>query len=100
MNDCLRTIATCPNLQSLICIVPNVLPSFVLALQEKKNLEFLRINGALTTSQADLLTKVTGLRSLTIDGGTWNVVDVLPRWMGALKPTLTSLTLYVRDRHS
>ncbi|GBE89803.1 hypothetical protein SCP_1701280 [Sparassis crispa] len=96
MNDCSRTIATCKNLSSFTC-TPNVLSSFLLALQGKDNLQNLRVNASLTTEQSEQLVKVTGLRNLTLDGSTWNVVDVLPVWSSLLGSTLTSLTFYAMN---
>ena len=59
-------------------------------------LESIRCFANFTTDQAIELTKITTLRSLTLDAGTWNVVDVLPKWSKTLMLSLTSLTLTVR----
>lgn len=71
------------------------MPSFLPALQDKEGLECLRFNGNLTADQSEELVKLSGLRELTIDSCSWNVVDVFPRWMDILRPTLMSLTLNV-----
>ncbi|KAI0752686.1 hypothetical protein C8Q80DRAFT_1095778 [Daedaleopsis nitida] len=92
MDDCIRTINLCKNLGSFTC-TRDVMPNFLLALQEKVSLEQLRFIASLTTDQATQLIKITGLRALTLDSGSWTVVDILPRWTQALRPTLTSLTL-------
>lgn len=94
MSDCSRTIIACKNLASFTC-TPNVLPSFLLALQGKGSLKSLRANPSLTTDQAMQLVKIKGLQTLALDGGSWNTVDVLPGWMETLGPTLTTLILHV-----
>ncbi|KAH9947752.1 hypothetical protein B0H21DRAFT_691376 [Amylocystis lapponica] len=93
MSDCVRTIVSCQNLSSFTC-TPNLLPSFLLALQGKECLKHLRVNATLTPDQAKEFVKVKGLQSLTLDSGTWSIVDMLPQWMFSLGPTLTSLTLH------
>ena len=99
-----RALASCPNLRAFTCTLPNVLPPFLPLLARPRphhriSLRHLRINGALTTPQVQLLVRVTALESLTLDAGTWNVVDALPGWMVRLAGTLVSLTLYVRVTH-
>ncbi|OCH94622.1 hypothetical protein OBBRIDRAFT_810399 [Obba rivulosa] len=93
MNDCLRAIALCNNLGFFVC-TPNVLPSFLHSLQGKESLEEIRVNANLSTDQSEQLVKLRGLRSITLDAGSWAMVDALPRWTAALRPTLTELTLY------
>ncbi|KAH9854614.1 hypothetical protein C2E23DRAFT_817214 [Lenzites betulinus] len=91
--DCSRALAICKNLASFTCTL-DVLPSFLPSLQGKESLETLRFVGNLTTDQSEQLARITGLRDLTIDSSSWNVVDIFPRWMEALGPTLTSLSLH------
>ncbi|KAI0664068.1 hypothetical protein C8Q70DRAFT_905338 [Cubamyces menziesii] len=93
LRDCARTISLCRNLGSFTCTL-DVMPSFLLSLQRKESLEQLRFIGNLTTDQCTQLVQITSLRELTIDGGSWNVVDALPRWIDVLQPSLTSLSLY------
>jgi len=93
LRDCAQTIAICQNLVSFTC-TPNVLPSFLLDLQDKESLQHLRVNASLTHDQAEMLLKIRCLKSITLDTGTPYVVDLLPRWTAALKSTLTTLTLY------
>ncbi|KAH9903462.1 hypothetical protein C8Q73DRAFT_799537 [Cubamyces lactineus] len=93
LHDCARTISLCHNLGSFTCTL-DVMPSFLLSLQRKESLEQLRFIGNLTTDQCTQLIQITSLRELTIDGGSWNIVDALPRWMNVLQPSLTSLSLY------
>lgn len=94
LNDCARTLAICKNLGSFTCTL-DVMPAFLPSLQGKEGLESIRFIGNFTTDQSEELAKLTGLREVTIDSSSWNVMDVLPRWMETLRPTLTSLTLNV-----
>ncbi|KAI0827434.1 hypothetical protein BC628DRAFT_1535488 [Trametes gibbosa] len=93
LDDCSRALAICENLGSFTCTL-DVLPSFLPSLLGKESLENLRFIGNLSTDQSYQLAQISGLRELTIDSSTWNVVDVFPKWMEGLGPTLTSLTLY------
>ncbi|TBU25413.1 hypothetical protein BD311DRAFT_669671 [Dichomitus squalens] len=93
MDDCVRTISMCKNLGSFTCTL-DVVPNFLLALQDKTSLEQMRIIANFTTDQAEQVSKISGLRSLTLDSGSWNSIDALPRWSEVLRPTLTSLTLH------
>ena len=94
MEDCVRTISICQNLGSFTCTL-DVVPNFLLALQDKPALEQMRILANFTTDQAEQVAKISGLRSLTLDYGSWNLVDALPKCSDVLKPTITSLTLHV-----
>ena len=95
MDDCIRTISLCKNLGSFTCTI-DLMPNFLLVLRDKVSLEQMRIIANFTTDQAELVTKISGLRSLTLDSASWNMVDALPKWSEVLKPSLTSLTLHVR----
>lgn len=95
MDDCACTIALCNTLSSFTCTL-DVMPRFLTALQHKTSLEHLRFRPNFTMDEAKQVSTVLGLRSLTLDSGSWTVVDVLPKWSEALKPTLTSLTMTVR----
>ena len=94
MQDCARTIDICDNLVSFTC-TPQVLQCFLLNLQDKRSLQHIRANATMTRDQAELLIKIRGLKSITLDAGSSYAVDVLPRWTTGLKTTLTNLTLYV-----
>lgn len=72
------------------------MPNFLRVLSDKVSLEQMRIIANFTTDQAELVTNISGLRSLTLDTASWNLVDALPKWSEVLKPSLTSLTLRVR----
>ncbi|RPD61711.1 hypothetical protein L226DRAFT_506817 [Lentinus tigrinus ALCF2SS1-7] len=92
MDDCMRTLSLCKNLGSFTCTL-DVMPSFLLCLQDKQALQQLRIIANFTSDQVTQVTKISGLNALTLDSASWNVVDALPRWSATLGPTLTSLTL-------
>lgn len=66
-----------------------------MALQNKPNLQSIRINGSLTTEQAKLLSNMNSLSEVFLEYASWNMVDALPRWTVGLQKTLTSLVLYV-----
>lgn len=94
VRDCGRAILICPNLESFV-YTPTSLASFLPVLQNKTRLKELRVDGKLTTDQAEMLLKLNRLRKLVIDFGSWNVLDLLPRWVEVNQKTLTSLTLYM-----
>jgi hypothetical protein len=98
VRDCSRAISLCPNLESFV-YTPNGLAALLPVLQEKRRLKELRVDGRLTTDQAEKLLRLNELRKLVIDFGSWNVLDLLPRWGEVNQKTLTSLTLYVRVFH-
>ena len=95
MHDCVQTISLCKNLGSFTCTL-DIMPNFLRVLSDKVSLEQMRIIANFTTDQAELVTNISGLRSLTLDTASWNLVDALPKWSEVLKPSLTSLTLRVR----
>ncbi|KAH9927980.1 uncharacterized protein BXZ73DRAFT_48619 [Epithele typhae] len=90
--DCMRAIGLSQNLGSFTCTL-EVVTSFLPSLKDKPSLESLRCIANFTTDQTSQAVKIQGLRSLTLDSGSWNVVDALPDWSTALTPSLTSLTL-------
>jgi hypothetical protein len=89
-----EALRMCNNISSFTCVCP-ILPPLLLSLQEKSRLQEIRIHARLTADQAAKLTRLGGLRSITLDHASWNVVDTLPKWSGANRTTLKSLTLYV-----
>ncbi|KAI0643772.1 hypothetical protein C8Q79DRAFT_1002362 [Trametes meyenii] len=93
LDDCARTLSLCMNLCSFTC-TRDVMPAFLMSLRGKQSLEKIRFIGNMTTNQSAQLVQILGLREVTIDTCTWNVVDALPRWTEVLKPTLISLTLH------
>ncbi|KAF5348036.1 hypothetical protein D9758_010058 [Tetrapyrgos nigripes] len=93
LSECTRVIDLCTELSSFKCTVP-VLPEFLPSLQGLKDgLRTLRIPGNLSTPEAEMLLKIGDLDSLSIDQGTWNVIDILPRWTEG--SSLTELILFM-----
>ena len=95
MSQCVSALEKSPNLTGFYC-TPNVLPSFISLLPQKDRLVTLHVNAALTPSQTDILTQITGLQKLRLDNASWCVVHALPKWIEKLKDTLTSLSIQVR----
>jgi len=93
LKDISDALRICKNISSFTCICP-ILPPLLLSLQGKSRLREIRIHARLTPDQAAKLITLKGLHSITLDHASWNVVDMLPKWIGANKATLTSLTLY------
>lgn len=97
MRDCRKAIELCTSLHTFRCTEPNVVPAFLMALQNKTNLQSVRVNSNFTTEQAKLLTNLGNLNEVSLELASWNMVDALPRWTMGLQKTLTSLVLYVGD---
>ncbi|KAJ3796561.1 hypothetical protein GGU11DRAFT_746014 [Lentinula aff. detonsa] len=95
--ECTRALALCNNLQSFRCTV-NAIPPFLASLQGKERLQEFRIHANLTTSQSEQLAKIGNLTNLCLDLGSWNVLDVLPRWTPKFANTLTSLCLFTANQ--
>jgi len=55
----------------------------------------LRINARFSTTQAATLAKLGKIEKLSLDFGSWEVMDVLPRWAESIGKSLTTLTLYM-----
>ncbi|KAJ2919726.1 hypothetical protein MD484_g699, partial [Candolleomyces efflorescens] len=97
MRDCRKAIELCPSLHTFRCTEANVFPAFLKALQDKPNLQSIRIHGNLTTKQTDLLMNMTSLSEVMLEYSSWNFVSALPRWIQSLQNTLTTLVLYRMD---
>lgn len=93
--ECAKVLTSAVNLQTFTCTPQEILPSFLSSLPNKERLTTLRINAHLTTDQTELLTSITGLKSLTLENASWIVVDSLPKWAEKLQETLTHLTIHV-----
>lgn len=100
MRDCRKAIELCKSLHTFRCTESNVIPAFLMALQNKPNLQSIRINGSLTTEQAKLLSNMNNLSEVFLEYASWNLVDALPKWTFGLQNTLTSLVLYVSGAYS
>lgn len=98
LSECTRALSLCNNLQSFQCTV-NAVPPLLPSLQGKERLQDLRIYANLTTLQSEKLAEIANLTNLCLDFGSWNVLDVLPRWTPKFAKTLTSLCLYVSTTH-
>jgi len=94
MRDCSHAIVLCPNLESLVYL-PDNLAMLLPVLQDKTSLKDLRVDGRLMTDQAEKLLRLNKIQKLVIDFGSWNVMDLLPKWTEVNHRTLTSLTLFV-----
>jgi hypothetical protein len=98
LSETADALRICKNLTSFVC-GPRILPALLGSLQGKERLQDLHIYASLTTTQGEMLQKITTLRSLTLDYPTWNVVDSLTRWAQSLQLTLSHLTIFVRYFH-
>ncbi|KAF9011794.1 hypothetical protein BDQ17DRAFT_1232939 [Cyathus striatus] len=95
IRKCGQSLILCKNMQAFLCIVPNIVQYFLPYLAEKSNLKTLRAHASLTTDQASFLLQLTGLKSLNLEFASWNVVDIIPKWIESLQSTLTSITLHM-----
>lgn len=95
LSETADALKVCKNLTSFVCS-QKILPALLVSLEGKERLEDVHILAAFTTTQGEMLQKITTLRSLTLDYPTWNVIDSLPRWAQSLQRTLVHLTIYVR----
>lgn len=95
VSECTQALNLCRNLISFKCIV-NALPPFLASLHGKERLEDIRVHGNVSTDQAEKLIQVSNLKTLAIDHGSWNLMDVLPRWTVSIKSTLSHLILHAR----
>lgn len=94
VRDCSRAVQLCKNIKSFT-YTPETFPALIPMLRGKTQLETLRSYAGLTTDQAQMLLELKGIQKLTLDYGSWNVMDILPTWIGSIQKNLTSLTLYV-----
>ncbi|KAH7883008.1 hypothetical protein F5I97DRAFT_1930608 [Phlebopus sp. FC_14] len=83
------------NLTSFTCTVAKILTPLLPALKEKSRLTHLRVYASLGTRQVKSLQEIKGLRNLCLDFPSWNVIDVLPTWLGGMSTTLTHLTIFM-----
>ncbi|KAJ7624487.1 hypothetical protein FB45DRAFT_923564 [Roridomyces roridus] len=97
LAECSRALALCNNLTSFRCSVDS-LPPFISVLQKKDRLRDLRIYAKLTTEQClKMVGGAAQIRHLTLDFASWNVMNLLPQWAGALRSSLTTLTLFMAN---
>ncbi|KAK7056338.1 hypothetical protein VNI00_002891 [Paramarasmius palmivorus] len=94
LSDCSQAVKIAKALISFKCTL-SLFPLFLEALQEKERLHDLRINANLTTNQAEMLCNIRNLHSLALDRASWNVMDMLPKWVPNFGSSLTNLVLYM-----
>ncbi|KAJ7210912.1 hypothetical protein GGX14DRAFT_498367, partial [Mycena pura] len=92
--ECARALELCRNITSFRCSHP-ALPPFLPALEDKERLREFRICAKLTTEQSLKLIKLSGIRNLTLDSASWNLLNVLPKWIATLQNNITTLTLFM-----
>ncbi|KAH8112932.1 hypothetical protein DFH11DRAFT_1604724, partial [Phellopilus nigrolimitatus] len=92
LSDCTKALEICVNITKFR-LTPNVLPNFLETLSKKTNLKDLQVNASITTEQAEILTSLQGLRSIRLVHCSWCLMNLFPRWISVLSPTLTHLTL-------
>ena len=90
-----EAIKLCKNLRSFTCTAASF--RFLPYLENEVELSELRIAAQLSNEhfQATRLAQFSAIQSLTLLQGSWNVMNVLPRWSRSVQQTLTSLVLYV-----
>ncbi|KAI0089386.1 hypothetical protein BDY19DRAFT_942170 [Irpex rosettiformis] len=92
LSSLIQTLERCVNLKSLTCTPKDALPPLLAALDSLTSLEKIRINAHLTADQGNSLLSLKKLKSISLDGASWNVVDILPQWTLNLNTLLTCLT--------
>ncbi|KAF9260733.1 hypothetical protein L218DRAFT_1051357 [Marasmius fiardii PR-910] len=96
LSECTKTVQAAQNLLTFKCSKP-ILPLFLVPLRGKRGLEELQVNANLTTAQSILLSELENISSLSLDAGSWNVIDMLPKWAPKFHSTLRHLTLYMSN---
>lgn len=96
LSSVIQTLERCINLKSLTCTPKDALPSLLTALSNLTSLESIRFNPHLSPEQGKYILSLKKLKSIALDGGSWNVLDLLPKWTLDLSTSLTSLVFSVR----
>ncbi|KAI0791563.1 hypothetical protein BC629DRAFT_369775 [Irpex lacteus] len=91
LSSVIQTLERCINLKSLTCTPKDALPSLLTALSNLTSLESIRFNPHLSPEQGKYILSLKKLKSIALDGGSWNVLDLLPKWTLDLSTSLTSL---------
>ncbi|KAF9224869.1 hypothetical protein BS17DRAFT_779199 [Gyrodon lividus] len=94
LKDLEEAICVASNLKIFTCTI-KILPPLLPHLQDKPKLQHLRVCAPLGTRQMNVLQEVGGLKSLSLDFPTWNVIDAMPKWVGGMQKTLTHLTIFM-----
>ncbi|CAK5266867.1 unnamed protein product [Mycena citricolor] len=95
LSECTHALDLCPNITSFRCSIQAVTAPFLTPLIEKERLHDLRINANLTTEQSAKIVQLRRVRHLTLDFASWNLVNMLPLWVGRLQGWLLHLTLFM-----
>ncbi|KAI0701843.1 hypothetical protein BC835DRAFT_1264617 [Cytidiella melzeri] len=93
VSSLVQTLQRCINLKTLTCTPNNLLPSLLTCLPRLITLENVRLNPHLTAEQGKYLLSLTKLKTMALDGASWNVVDLLPKWIAETKMSLSCLIL-------
>ncbi|KAG6826656.1 hypothetical protein H0H92_014947 [Tricholoma furcatifolium] len=94
IHDFARALELCNNLDSFVYTPPSANTSAIMPmLQGKAHLKHIRMSARLSTTQAAMLPKLRHVERLELDGASWEVLDVLPKWTESIHMSLTSLTL-------
>lgn len=94
---CAEVISLCENITTFHCS-PSQIQAYLPSLQNLRSLKNMRINAHLSTDQTAMLVQIQGIKDLTLDNASWQVISALPKWAAEkLSPSLTSLTLYVKN---
>ncbi|KAI0342514.1 hypothetical protein BDW22DRAFT_1357892 [Trametopsis cervina] len=93
MSSLIQTLQRSVNLRTFTCTPSNLLPPLITTLRNCRSLQSVRLNPQLTVEQGKLLLELKTMKSIALDGASWNVVDMLPAWTLSVKSSLTSLML-------
>ena len=88
-----EAVKLCKNLKSFTCMTSAF--CFLPYLENKTGLSELRVRADLADEQATRLTNFSAIQSLSLFWGSWNVMNMLPRWSRSIQQTLTSLVFHV-----
>lgn len=88
-----EAIKLCKNLKSFTSMTSTF--CFLPYLEDKTDLSELRVVANLSDEQATRLIDFSAIQSLSLFWGSWNVMNMLPRWSRSIQRTLTSLVLHV-----
>ena len=93
LRECTDALTLCRNLSSFKAVEHQLAP-FLLCILNKPRLHALSINCNFTSDQAAKVSQIRGLRRLALEHASWQLVDILPKWVGPLQNTLTDLTIH------
>lgn len=89
-----------PTASSTVMSMPFTMPPYLSALEGKERLEDIRVNAFLNgrglAGQMEALSKLHGLRRVTLDYASTDLLDVLPVWASSNMEMLKHLGIMVR----